>query len=185
MSNIIIKDDKNPAYRTHSEWDSETGVGRKISTTTFLGFRNNTLRCERNELIHYECLVTVEVLSKPKGVRRDYVTYVHEAIPPELTPEEDEILARYSVFRDSFPPEALGVVSQKTIEELVERPILLDEGENSTTRERVKELEALPAERDEAFGGREVRGDEVEGGGLQDTEWEGAEVKLRLMLIPS
>lgn len=48
------------------------------------------------------------MLSKPKGVRRDYVTYVHEATAPELTPEEEEVLARCSVFRESFPPEALA-----------------------------------------------------------------------------
>lgn len=86
-------------------------------------------------------LVTAESLSKAKtDAREDYMTYVHEEIVPELTEEEEEVLARCSVFRESFPPEGLGAVSQKTIEDLVERSILLEDGENYTMHEMVKEF---------------------------------------------
>ncbi|MFQ6107068.1 MAG: tetratricopeptide repeat protein [Thermoplasmata archaeon] len=86
-------------------------------------------------------LVSAERLSKAKADSdRDYMTYVHEAIAPELTHEEEEVLARCCVFRDSFPPEALGAVSQRIVEDLVERSILLEDGDNYAMHEMVREF---------------------------------------------
>jgi tetratricopeptide (TPR) repeat protein/DNA-binding MarR family transcriptional regulator len=85
-------------------------------------------------------LVSADRLSETEGSKDEHLTYVHEAIVPELTEEEEEVLARCSVFRDSFPPEALGPVSQKTIEDLVERSILLEDGEDYSMHEIVKEF---------------------------------------------
>ncbi|MFQ5911058.1 MAG: tetratricopeptide repeat protein, partial [Thermoplasmata archaeon] len=86
-------------------------------------------------------LVTAEKLSKADvDPERDYMTYVHEAVVPELTREEEEVLARCSVFRDGFPPEALGKVSQKTVEDLVERSILLEEGDGYAMHEMIREF---------------------------------------------
>jgi tetratricopeptide (TPR) repeat protein len=85
-------------------------------------------------------LVSADRLSETKEAREDHLTYVHEAIAPELTDDEEEVLARCAVFRESFPPKALGPVSQKTIEDLVERSILLEDGENFGMHEIVKEF---------------------------------------------
>ncbi len=85
-------------------------------------------------------LVSADRLSETKEAREDHLTYVHEAIVPELTDDEEEVLARCAVFRESFPPEALGPVSQKTVENLVERSILLEDGENFGMHEIVKEF---------------------------------------------
>jgi DNA-binding MarR family transcriptional regulator len=85
-------------------------------------------------------LVSADRLAETEGTREEHLTYVHEAIVPDLTDEEEEVLVRCSVFRDSFPSEALGPVSQKTIEDLIERSILLEDGEDYSMHEIVKEF---------------------------------------------
>ena len=85
-------------------------------------------------------LVSADRLSETEEAREGHLKYVHEAIVPELTDDEEEVLARCAVFRESFPPEALGPVSQRTVEDLVERSILLEDGENFGMHEIVKEF---------------------------------------------
>jgi len=48
-------------------------------------------------------LVSADRLSETKEAREDHLTYVHEAIAPELTDDEEEVLAKCAVFRESFP----------------------------------------------------------------------------------
>lgn len=84
-------------------------------------------------------LVTAGNLSGEKA-KQEYVKYVHEVVVPELTPEEEEVLAHCSVYRNSFPPEGLGAVSQRTVENLLERAILMEDGDDFTIHEMVREF---------------------------------------------